>query len=125
MQVRCVLGHCKLYESGLPQAGAIGRKWYLEKESESCGRKKSRPFTQTMSRTGCSLLSGSFQRWLVTVGSSRRSSLGHLLSLQLLRERCFGRGTASGWAGRGRGRKEFCRERVTLSLEILAKSPHV
>lgn len=45
-------------------------EWYFEKESESCGRKKSRTFAQTMCRTGCSLLSDSFQKWLVTVGSS-------------------------------------------------------
>lgn len=91
----------------------------------SCGRKKSRMFAQTTSHTGCNLFSGSFQKWLVTVGSSRGSSLGHLLSLWLLWERCCGRGTASGWEGRGRGQKEFCRERVMLSLELLADSPPV
>lgn len=68
MQVRCVLGHCSFRGLGCPRKEQLGESgtW---RGSVSCGRKKSRMFAQTMSRTGCNLLSGSFQRWLVTVGS--------------------------------------------------------
>lgn len=79
-----------------------------ERKSESCGRKKSRMLAQTVFHLEHSiLLAGSFQRWFVTVGSSRGSSLGHLLSLWLLRERCYTRGTASDWEGCGKGHRSF------------------
>lgn len=125
MQVRRVLGHCRFRGLGCPRQEQLGKSGTWRGSLESCGRKKSRMFAQTMCCTACSFLSGSFQRWLVTVGSSRGSSLGHLLFLQLLQERCCRRGTASGWKGHGRGQKEFCRETVMLFLELLAESPHV
>lgn len=78
-----------------------------ERESESCGRKKSRKLAQTVFHLDFSFLAGSFQRWFVTVRSSRSSSLGHLLSLWLLQERCCGRKTASSWEGRGREQRSF------------------
>lgn len=93
MQVRCVLRHCIL-RFELSQAGAIGRKWYLERESESCERRKSEKFAQTVSHRGFNSPSGSFQRWLAIGEGSRGSFLGHLMFLWLLQERCSRRGTA-------------------------------
>lgn len=107
MQVRCFLGHCSFRGLGYPRWEQLGESGIWRGSLRAVG---GRTFAQTMSRMGCSLLSGSFQRWLVTVGSSRGSSLGHLRSLRLLQERCCGRGTASGWEGHGRG-QEICRER--------------
>lgn len=105
----------------MSQAGAIGRQWYSERESDSGGRKKSRIFARTVCRTGCNLLSGSFQRWLVTAGSSGGPPPVPAAAVgKVLQER-----SSQGLEGRGRGQKKFCRERVMLSLELLTGSPRV
>lgn len=52
-----------LYFKGfeLSQAGAVGRKWYLEREFESSERRKSGKFAQTVSHMVYNSPSGSFQ----------------------------------------------------------------
>lgn len=72
-------------------------KVVFNRESDSCGRKKSGVSAQIVSCTGCGLRSGTFQRWLVAAGSSGGSSANHLLSLWLLQERCSKRGAARAW----------------------------
>lgn len=72
-------------------------KVVFNRESDSCGRKKSGVSAQIVSCTGCGLRSGTFQRWLVAAGSSGGSSANHLLSLWLLQERCSRRGAARAW----------------------------
>lgn len=105
-----------LYFNGLscPRQEQLGESgtW---RGNQSCERGKSRKFAQAVSHRGCNSPSGSFQRWLGIVESSRGSFLGHLLFLWLLQERCSRRGTAREglWE---RGQKDICRERTMLSL---------